>query len=365
MRTLHIGCILAALALGTACSEKTKRGHPEKRDLTEAVYASGNLFPQNEYRLYANADGTILNSYVEAGDPVQVGMLLFMIDRQTDMSRLNAVTSALEVAQGNAGEGSPLLKEQQALLNTAYQKFQLDSSNYHRYKTLLEKQAVSLKIFEQSKLAYEASLNEYKARQQVYRRTRDQLRVEADNARSNYDMVLKSYSEHAPVSRINGLVYEVLKEEGESVRRGELLAILGSSDSMLIRMEVDELDIRQVKVGQEVLIRFDVDQQRVYRARVKRIFPKLNINDQSFRVEAVFTEEGPKGYYGLTLEANIVVRKREQVLCIPRDLLLAGDSVMVMHDGEPLKQKVETGAVDWDFVEITGGIDSTSELILH
>lgn len=47
------------------------------------------------------------------------------------------------------------------------------------------------------------------------------------------------------------MVYEVLKEERESARRGELLAILGARDSMLVRLQVDELDIRKLMVHLE------------------------------------------------------------------------------------------------------------------
>ena len=75
--------------------------------------------------------------------------------------------------------------------------------------------------------------------------------VELANAQSNYEAILESYQEHAPVSRVNGMVYEVLKEEGESARRGELLAILGARDSMLVRLQVDELDIRKLMVHLE------------------------------------------------------------------------------------------------------------------
>ncbi|HCS22063.1 MAG TPA: RND transporter [Bacteroidetes bacterium] len=361
-RIFQAALLISIPFLWMACGKKAESVSPEYRDLTEAVYASGNLYPVNEYRLFANTEGTLFKSFVEAGDKVKAGSALFMIDREVDLSRLNAAANALEISTKNGGENSPVLAEQRAALNSAKEKYQQDSLNYVRYQELYKKEAVNLKTLEQFKLAYELSRNEYMARQQAYRRTKDQLRLEQKNAQSNYEAILQSYNEHAPVSRINGMVYEVLKEEGESVRRGELLAILGASDSMIIRLQVDELDIRKIKLGQQVIIRFDIDQDKIYTARITRIFPKLNKADQSFRVEAAFDEQGPSGFYGLTLEANIVVAKKDHVLSIPRELLLPGDSVIILKDKEEQKVKIQAGAMDWDFVEVLGGIDENTSL---
>lgn len=361
-RSFQAALLISIPFLWMACGKKAETVNPEYRDLTEAVYASGNLYPVNEYRLFANTEGTLFKSFVEAGDKVKAGSALFMIDREVDLSRLNAAAKALEISAKNGGENSPVLAEQRAALNSAKEKYQQDSLNYSRYQELYKKEAVNLKTLEQFKLAYELSRNEYTARQQTYRRTQDQLRLEQKNAQSNYEAILQSYNEHAPVSRINGMVYEVLKEEGESVRRGELLAILGASDSMIIRLQVDELDIRKIKLGQQVIIRFDIDQDKIYTARITRIFPKLNKADQSFRVEAAFDEQGPAGFYGLTLEANIVVAKKDHVLSIPRELLLPGDSVIILNGKEEQKVKIQAGAMDWDFVEVLGGMDENTLL---
>lgn len=356
-------CVLALTVFLISCGKKEKTIHAEYRDLAEAVYASGNLYPHLEYKLFATADGTLMQSLAEEGQKVAKGTVLFIIDREVDLSRLNSARLALEVAEKNTGPASAVLQEQDAQLEAAEEKYRLDSLNFHRYKNLYEKEAVNLRAFEEARLAFQVSSKELRARREAYRRTKDQLTLELSNARTNFETQAKNLSEHAPVSRIDGKIYQITKEEGEAVRRGELLAVLGSADSMFVRLNVDELDIQRVKAGQEVLIRFDIDQQKVYKAKVRQVFPLLNKADQSFRVEAEFVEEGPQGFYGLTLEANILIRKKKNVLTIPRELLQAGDSVEVMADGESKKVHVKTGAMDWDYVEIREGITEQTGLI--
>ena len=363
IRNTYFLFLLGLVLLSTSCGDKKETTLPETRDLTEAVYASGNLYPANEYKLFSNAEGTLLERLVESGDSVEPGDRLFVLDRGVDFSRLEAAKKALELARSNAGSSSPLLSELRAALKTAEEKYRLDSLNYTRYKDLFHKEAIDKKTFEQFQLGFEASRNELQSRRENYRRTSEQVQVELAQAQSNYEALLDAYDEHVPLSRIRGRVYELFKEEGESVHPGELLAILGSYDSMEVRLNVDELDISRVKPGQEVLIRFDIDQQEVYKGRITRIYPRLNKVDQSFRVDAEFTGKRPPSLYGLTLEANIVIGHRSQVLCIPRSLLLSGDSVMVKQNGEAVKVKVETGTMDWDFVEIRDGLDASTELI--
>lgn len=364
MKQISFGLVtgFAVFAL-TSCSEKQETVKAEYRDLTEAVYASGNLYPAEEYKLFSNAEGTLMQRLVEAGDSVQVGSPLFILDKEVDLSRLNAAKGALALANTNAGANSPVLKEMEAALVSLKEKYHQDSLNYERYKVLYKQEAVNKTNLEKMQLAFEISKNDYLAKTTAYQRTKTQLQVEQANAKANYEAQLQMVDEHAPVSRVAGMVYEVMKEQGESVHRGELLAILGSSDKMLIRLQVDELDIRRVHVGQEVIVRFDIEQNHIYKAKITRIYPKLNKIDQSFRIEAEFDDAGPKGLYGLTLEANVIVQEKKHVLCIPRDLLMPGDSVMVLDGKEQKKLKVQTGAMDWDFVEITGGIDDKQELI--
>ena len=56
--------IIISLLFNAACSKKEKSVKPIKRNLTEAVYASGNIYPKNEYLVFANADGLLNRIFV-------------------------------------------------------------------------------------------------------------------------------------------------------------------------------------------------------------------------------------------------------------------------------------------------------------
>lgn len=355
--------ILLFSSLLIACKGEEEAIHPEYRPLTEAVYASGNLYPKEEYKVFSSADGTLLKQLVQEGDSVREGEVLFVLDNDVDLSRYEAAQTTLEIARENASKKSNLILELEATIETAGEKFSQDSTNLERYKLLWKKEAISKKVLEQAQLAYQASQNDLIALKQRLDRTKSQTQVELSNAESNYKAVAKSLSDHSPQSMINGKLYETYKEPGELIRRGELLALVGSGKDLYLKLSVDELDITRVHIGQEVIVRFDIQQNKVYKARVSKIYPKLNKADQSFRVDAVFEGESPESLYGLTLEANIIVAKKDKVLTIPRKMLIGADSLLVKMDGEEKQVKVEVGLKDWDYVEILSGVDTNTELI--
>jgi HlyD family secretion protein len=96
---------------------------------------------------------------------------------------------------------------------------------------------------------------------------------------------------------------------------------------------------------------------------VRKIYPKLNRSDQSFRVDAEFVGDSPASYYGLTVEANIIISQNKRVLTIPRSYVVGADSVWIEQDGTRKKVRFQKGAENFDLVEVKGGLTERSKLI--
>lgn len=71
------------LLLLSACGKKTEETKPVRKDITETVFASGVLIPENQYNLTAQSDGYLINLNFEEGDIVKTGDLLAVIDNKT------------------------------------------------------------------------------------------------------------------------------------------------------------------------------------------------------------------------------------------------------------------------------------------
>jgi len=334
-----------------------------KKNLTEAVYASGNLYPDQEYVLKAQSNGVVMDQLVKEGDAVDSGQVLFLLEPEVSSGQLQAAQSAFKLAQRNAAPNSGIMAELQARLLAAKERYTHDSANYKRFKALLAKEATTQQKVDQASLAYQVSRQDYLAAKENIQTTRNRLQVELEQAKSNLTSAGKSSEYTSPQAHSKARVYEIYKEKGALVGMGEPLALLGDHQELVVQMKVDELDILKVRIGQEVLVRFDIHQDKVYKAKVTKIYPKLNKMDQSFRVDARFESEQPQDFYGLTLEANIIIQTKKNIMVIPRNLLLEGDSVMVDRNGNAEKVSVKSGIRDWDHVEIHSGLDWEDQLI--
>ncbi|MGB6036380.1 MAG: HlyD family efflux transporter periplasmic adaptor subunit, partial [Cryomorphaceae bacterium] len=156
----------------------------------------------------------------------------------------------------------------------------------------------------------------------------------------------------------DGMVYEILKEEGEFISSQTVLAKLGRAESFVLKMQVDEVDIAQVSVGQSAIITLDAYPEQTFDARITKIFPFKNERTQTFEVEAKMDSPPKVLYAGLAGEANIVLEIRENVLSIPIEYLLENDKVKT-SDGEI---EVETGIRNMERIEIVSGVDTTATL---
>lgn len=356
--------ILATTTLfAVACGKKVPTQKAEKRDITEVVYASGTLEPENEFTLYSLADGTVANIFVQEGDTVGLNQELIRVDGNATEARLYSAEEIYKTAQQNYGENSPALLELKTQLKTLTVKLKNDSANYMRYKRLYEENAVKKADFEKFELAYINSQNDFRATQQRMQNLRSQLYVTLQNASSQYKVAQDDAAHYLIRSSTNGRIYDILKEKGEAVRRGEPIAIIGAANEVVLKMSVDESDIEKIKVGQQVLVQIEAFGDKVFKAKVHRIYPAMNKRDFAFRVDAMLTDSLPNIFAGTNIEANIIIQERKDVLCIPKTLVLPGDSVLVKTADGKQKVKITKGVENFEYAEVLSGIDGSTEIL--
>jgi multidrug resistance efflux pump len=356
-------CALAATAISCKKTEETAK--PEYRALTEAVYASGTLSPRSEYKVYAMADGVITRRMVDEGNAVKAGEVLFRIDNEEQAARMNAARDVFRTAESNYKSSSPALEEAEAALRSARSKLATDSVQFSRVSELYASKAMTQADYDRAKLTLQVSQNDFSAAKQRAERTKRQLYVDLQNAESQFKVSAKQESNALVKSSTDAMVYELYKQQGEAVRRNDPLALLGSPNEVYIKLSVDELDIQKIQIGQEVLVKIDIYQDRTFKAKVEKVYPMLTKQDQSFRVDAAFIEALPARFVGVTAEANIVISRKERALVIPKALVLKGDSVLVKNaDGTTAKVKIRKGAETFDVVEILSGLSDSSQLVV-
>jgi multidrug efflux pump subunit AcrA (membrane-fusion protein) len=361
MKNIHIVVVFALVA----CNRNGETIKPQVKPLTEAVYASGFVVSRDEYEVISQAEGYLDEKLVRDGDLIRKGDPLFVVDSDQQSSRYQLAKENYEMASGNYRDDSPVLGELKAARETARSKMQFDSLNYVRYSNLLKSNATSQSEFDRMRLAYENSTNEFILQSSRYKKTKNQLYIDLENAKSQLQIASDESGRYIVRSLVDGKVFRTMKEKGELVRRNEAIAVIGRADAFYLELSVDELDIQRVKEGQEIVVKIDAYPAKIFRATVDRVFPMINQAQQSLRVDGSFIDPLPGAFSGLAVEANIIVRKKEKALVIPKSALLPGDSVFIETDDGEKKVKVVKGIETLDEVEIVEGLDSGKKLLVN
>ncbi|MGF1637791.1 MAG: efflux RND transporter periplasmic adaptor subunit [Cyclobacteriaceae bacterium] len=361
LRTIFISLLASTFFM--ACQGNGETTSPLIEPLTEAVYSSGFVMPANDHKLYSQAEGVLLKVHAREGDIIKKGMPLFEIANVQQDLQLRKAQDAYSIAQENYSEESPLLQELIQSIETAKARMQNDSLNYHRYQQLLEKKAISSFDYEKSKLAYENSANEYKALRNKYEYTRRQLWQSLRDAGNQLSILADEKNRYIISSPIDGKVFEMYRQPGELIRRNEPVALIGHDSLLYLNLSIDELDIQRVKIDQPIKVKIDVYGSQVFNARVRKIYPMLNLADQSFRIDAEFTDPVPGGFVGLNVEANIIISQKTHAVTLPRRYVDTDNTVWIKDGKDKKKVLITTGVETFEKVEVLSGLDTTDVVI--
>lgn len=345
--------------ISLSCGSKTGDTiQPEISGITESVYASGNVKAVNQYNAFTNASGPIQEIFVEEGDTVFEGSpLLAVYSEREKLSRENA---ELAKSYSDFRANQSRLRDLQLSIDLAKSKMQNDSLLYVRQKNLHDQNIGTDVEFEQKKLNWENSRTAYESASIRYKDLKREIEFNSTSASKNLAISKVLESDYILTSKINGKVYALLKEKGEMATPQMALAVLGSTDEFLLDLRVDEYDISKIELGQVVFVTMDSYKGEVFEAVVEKIYPLMDVQTKSIKVEAKFTKSPPRLYPNLSLEANIITEIRIKALIIPRSYLMA-DSLVINEDGDTIKVKL--GIRNYQYAEILEGIDQETKLV--
>lgn len=359
-RALLTGLLASAVLLG--CSEVATQ-NPQTKSVTEAVYASGYLEALDQAEIRSQVEGVLLESFFTEGDRVRKGQVLFTLSGVALNSRLQSAQIAYDIALRNASEASPVLEEMKKSVAIAKEQLVNDSLTWVRQSNLYAQKAVSVSQFENARKAYESSRQSYQRSENQLKSKQDQVLRELEASRRDLRTVQDEVAFYEVRSDRDGIFYESVFNPGELVKKGDVLAIIGSDQGYLGSLKIDEKDISRVNLGQTVLLEMDAFPDQTFQAKVTKIYSRIDPADQMLRVDAALTDSLPASLTGLALEANILIREKAAALVIPGNLLLPGDSVVVLKEGKEQKVKVTTGIRTLSEVEILEGLTPQSNLI--
>ncbi|HZM25565.1 MAG TPA: efflux RND transporter periplasmic adaptor subunit [Anaerolineales bacterium] len=189
-----------------------------------------------------------------------------------------------------------------------------------------------------------------------------QARVEAAQATLNLARVISPFA---------GTVTESYPLPGDQVNAGANAFRLDDLTSLLVDVEVSEVDINSVEIGQPVTLSFDAILGKEYHGEVLKVAQTgtsvQGVVNFQVTVELIDADEDVKP--GMTAAVTITISELEDVLLVPNRAARLVDGSRVVYllvDGQPVQTEVSLGASsDTMSVLVNGDVKEGDIIILN
>lgn len=190
----------------------------------------------------------------------------------------------------------------------------------------------------------------------------------------NMQDTMSSYTITAPIS---GTIIEKDAKQGDAMTSGTTLCIIYDLSYLEMQINVDELQISSLTVGQKVQITADAVQSKTYIGTVTRVSMKGTANGGTTTYPVTIQLDDIDGLRpGMNANAEIVVAEANNVLTVPNAAIVRGNYVLVTQDSPSASNAdetmtapdgyvyvpVQTGVSDDDYTEITSGLKDSDTI---
>ena len=189
-----------------------------------------------------------------------------------------------------------------------------------------------------------------------------QARVDAAQATLNLARVIAPFS---------GIVTESYPLAGDQVGAGATAFRLDDLSSLYVDVEVSEVDINSVSMGQPVSLTVDAILRRDYHGQVVAVAQTGVVTEGvvNFKVTVELTDADSLVKPGMTAAVNITVEELQDVLLIPNRAVRVADGqrvVYVLVNGQPVQKEIQLGSSsDTMSVLSDGDVNEGDTIILN
>ena len=297
-----------------------------ERALHAHTTLSGTIESQRQVPVYARLSSYVTMLKAEESDKVVKGQVLALLDDRE--IRINLNQAELQMQQAKLG-----LEE--------------ETFNFKRNQELRQKELISEKEFQTSKVTYEQAELEYKNKLEAHK----------------YNQLQLSYcSVTAPIS---GYITERLIEVGSKVSVNEHLYTVEDFHPLLVRVYVPAAESTRLQKGMQADITSEDLPGQVFTGKVKLINPRIDVQTGTVRVTVEVTDKQEKLTPGMFVEVNIITSQK-QGLAVPQTAVryIKGEPhVYIFKRGMVFETPIQTGLSQGAWLEVTQGLTAGDAIV--
>jgi HlyD family secretion protein len=285
--------------------ESVQFARVRREDVTSRVRAPGKIEPRTQVKVSADIPGKVVILNVKEGDPVKRGQLLLQLDDTQYRTAHAQAAAALASARAR-------LREAEATRRVA-------DATFERQRALFEQRLLSQAEWDAATSSHEQATAAHATALEEIARTQAAQVAAADNL-----------SKCRFVAPFDGVVSALNVERGEIVVTGTMnnpgtqILVVSDLSRMLVRAEVDETDVVDMRLGQKAKISVDAFPDTTFAGTVieigntaKRSAISSVEGQTNFEVKVEFDLNVPEVRPGMTADVDIETGTQSKTLAVP------------------------------------------------
>ena len=347
----------------------------KRQDIVQTVVASGQIQTPFRINVGAQVTATVLDVPVAEGQVVKLGDLLIQHDDNEAREAVRLAQSVVEQSRARLNQlqavTAPSADESKAQAQAALRNSQ---QIHDRILTLQRQGFATQSTLDDARRALDVAQSQVRAAELQAVTSRpggmDYLYAQTQLAQSQAG--LRSAEAKLGYYQIkasrDGTLISRNVERGNIVQPGAALMVLAPSGQTQIVMQIDEVNLGLLQLGQKTTVSADAYPKQTFDAQLTFINP--SIDAQRGSVEIKLTVPNPPAYLrqDMTVSAEIEVARRAQAIVVEtnsiHDLTSSKPWVLVVEGGRARRRDITIGTIGDTAVEVAAGL-APGELVVH
>lgn len=349
------------------------------------VSATGAIKPQvgAEVKVGARISGKVEKLFVTQGDRVKAGQLIAIIEHEDLKDAVDRAYANYQDALANLEKIKKVypskIEAQKKRIESIKTELEQIERELKRYEALYKDGLISLTDLERMQRDYRVKLAELESEKSNLSALVSEYEKELERAKAQIQANKNAWEEakvrlgyafvYAPIS---GVVSEVTTQQGETVVAGlnapTFITVIDLS-KLQVECYVDETDIGKIKEGQEATFTVDSYPEKIFKARVRTIYPGAIIKNNVVFYDVVLDILDPYENIlrpEMTAHVTIIAGKKENVLVVPSRAVKIDPQgnyyVMVRKNNIWEKRIIKIGWESQGKTEIISGLKEGEEI---
>lgn len=375
MRIIFILILLLNLP-GCSREEKIREGSHIQTVATNrfshTLYYAGTIQPTKTMVITSPADGVVVDMPFQYGESVKSGQLLFQISSAKFLTDYKSALMQYIKAKSDFNTNQTLLSEAKFLHKNQLisdDDFKMKQSAYYAAQlTLLQAKDVLEVLLHQLNIKdldpYNLTISDATKISNIMH-----TRMNAENLRM--------------LAPADGVILSAIKNEsdqkkimkGDSVKQGEVLAVIGEMSGINVRIKVNELTVNQLQRGQKIKLTGLAFPDEILQGEIVRVdrqgevsgggFPTFNVEVSVCKLTAAQQEII---HAGMSAKVQIDIKQESQIL-IPMTAVNEknGESFVTLYDEQTRQSKdipVRTGKTTMDSIVVLSGLTPGDKIVV-